>query len=322
MSEISSFSIEEMVACNIGHRIDRREFLRGMLLAAGAVTAGPLLSLPGCTAAQPTPTATPTSAPKPTTTPPTPAPKPAASKSVSPLSVPEGDPSVETAAITLPNEDATIIGYRAKPKGDGPFPTLLICHENRGLTDHIKDVARRFAKQGYVGLALDMLSREGGSDKIQDQSQIPNMFSNIPQERHVSDFQAGFRYLLTQPFVDKSRIGMIGYCFGGGVTWRAVTKIRELKAAVAYYGPAPAIEDVPNIQATVFGVYAENDSRINVGREPLEAALKQHNKSYQMKVYPGVAHAFFNDTGNNYNEAQALEAWKDTQEFLTKYLKS
>lgn len=298
-------------------RIERRLLLKGLLYTTAATVAnGSVLSMLGCSGTQPAPTAvsTPTSVP-------------AASPTVqgtptSPLSVAEGDPAIETSTVTFPGERAPITAYQARPRGTGAFPALLICHENRGLTDHIRDVTRRFAKEGYTGLALDLLSREGGTDKVEDPNQIPEMLTRIPPERNVADFEAGYRHLLTLPDVLKDRIGMIGYCFGGGVTWRAVTQIAGLKAAAAYYGPAPPLEDVPKIKAAVFGVYAENDPRINLGKEPLEAALKQHNKTYRIKVYPGVEHAFFNDTGTRYNEPQSLAVWKDTLDWFTRYLKA
>jgi carboxymethylenebutenolidase len=187
---------------------------------------------------------------------------------------------------------------------------VLVCHENRGLTPHIRDVARRFAKAGYVALAPDLLSREGGTE-TRDFDEIPGLLSNADPDRHVADFTAGFDYLQSQDDVDADRICMNGYCFGGGITWRCVTAIPGLAAAAPFYGPAPDLEAVPNIQAAVLGVYAEQDERINAGIEPLTEALDEAGVTYQINVYPGVEHAFHNDTGERYNEEQALEAWGD-----------
>jgi carboxymethylenebutenolidase len=336
MSDIVRRILEEGGGNIMEQRFERRRLLRGGLLVAGIAATGSLFTLLGCSTVAPSSTSTPSRTP--TSAPPTQAPKAAVTETpkttpkatetpkapasgTSPLSVAEGDPSVEASDIKFIHEGATILGYQAKPLGAGPFPAILICHENRGLMDHFKDVARRFAKQGYVGLALDMLSREGGTASIPDEQERVQVQARAPQERHVSDFQAGHLYLLTLPFVDGKRIGMIGYCFGGGVTWRMAAQDPDLKATVAYYGPRPPLENVPDISAVVFGVYAAEDPRINMGGEELEAALKANNKTYQMKTYPGVQHAFFNDTGARYNEEQSLIAWKDTLEFLQKYLK-
>jgi carboxymethylenebutenolidase len=113
---------------------------------------------------------------------------------------------------------------------------------------------------------------------------------------------------------------MTGYCFGGGITWRAAASIPELKAAVPFYGPGPELDDVPNIGAAVFGVYAEQDSRINAGKDALEEALMDAGTTYQMKIYPGVNHAFHNDTGERYVEGPATEAWNDTLAWFEMHL--
>jgi carboxymethylenebutenolidase len=113
---------------------------------------------------------------------------------------------------------------------------------------------------------------------------------------------------------------MTGYCFGGGITWRCATAIPELRAAVPFYGPAPELEDVPNIQAAVLGVYAEQDERINAGIEALEQALMDAGKTYDINIYPGVNHAFHNDTGERYIEAQATQAWNDTLEWFEQHV--
>jgi carboxymethylenebutenolidase len=145
-----------------------------------------------------------------------------------------------------------------------------------------------------------------------DRDQAPALLSAAPAERHVADFAAGLAYLLSLDYVDGARIGMTGYCFGGGITWRCAVALPELKAAVPFYGVAPDLDRVPNIEAAVFGVYAELDNRVNAGKDALEQALIDAGITYQMKVYPGVNHAFHNDTGKRYDEAQAPQAWLDT----------
>jgi carboxymethylenebutenolidase len=169
----------------------------------------------------------------------------------SPLSVPEGDPEVQAEDVTFPSQDAEITGYLTRPAAEGIYPAVMVCHENRGLTPHIRDVARRYAKAGYAAIAVDLLSREGGT-ATHASDEIGGLLSNAPPERHVGDFQAAFDYLQTLDFVDGERVAMIGFCFGGGVTWRSATAIAGLKAAAPFYGPAPELDQVPNIQAAVF----------------------------------------------------------------------
>jgi carboxymethylenebutenolidase len=195
----------------------------------------------------------------------------------------------------------------------------LVCHENRGLTPHIEDVARRFAKAGYAALALDLLSREGGTASL-DRDAVPGALTQAGAQRHVSDFAAAFDYLKSQTYVDQGRIAMNGYCFGGGITWQAATDVPGLKATAAFYGPSPDLAKVPTIKPAVFGVYAELDQRITGAMPALRDALDATDVRHQLTVYPGVDHAFHNDTGDRYVEAQATAAWNDTLAWFTKYV--
>jgi carboxymethylenebutenolidase len=232
------------------------------------------------------------------------------------------DPAIEAAMTQFPGQGATLIGYQARPKGEGPFPLVLVCHENRGLVEHIKDVTRRVAKAGYAALAVDLLSRQGGTDKVRDPAQVPGLLANAPMEQLVQDFQSGLVYMQGQPATRKDGAGMVGFCFGGGITWRAATKITDLRAAVPFYGPNPPLDDVPQIQAAVLAIYGELDQRINAGIPAIEAAMKQNNKVFEKVIYPGANHAFHNDTGANYNATAALDAWRRTLAWFEKYLKA
>ena len=311
--------------------ISRRAFIRRVAyITGGMATAVATMGLLGCTPSElPAPTE-PIPSPAPTAEPPTEIIEAAATSldtenlqpvpgAQSPLSVPEGDPAVVSSQVMFTSQGDEIMAYLARPAADGLYPAILVCHENRGLNPHIQDVARRFAKEGYVALAIDLLSREGGT-AAQDRDQVPALLSGAPAERHVGDFAAGLAYLQTLDYVDGDRIGMTGYCFGGGITWRSATALPELKAAVPFYGPAPDLEQVPNIQAAVFGVYAEQDDRINAGKDALEQALIDAGTTHQMKVYPGVNHAFHNDTGQRYVEEQATQAWLDTLAWFEQHI--
>jgi carboxymethylenebutenolidase len=237
----------------------------------------------------------------------------------SPLSVPEGAAGLVTTTVMFPSNGTEISGYLARPETGGAGPAVLVCHENRGLTPHIQDVARRFAKAGYVALALDLLSREGGTASL-DPDSVSGALTKAGAQRHVSDFSGGFNYLQSQDFVDPERIAMTGYCFGGGITWQAATELTGLKATSAFYGPAPDLEKVPDIKPAVFGVYAELDQRITGAMPVLRDALAATDVRHELKVYPGVDHAFHNDTSERYNEAQATAAWNDTLAWFGKYV--
>lgn len=248
----------------------------------------------------------------------------------SPLSVAEDDSRVDVEVVSFPGGDGeTVTAYQAKPATSAagtpealaPFPLILICHENRGLTAHIEDVARRYAVNGYLACAIDLLSREGGTSAIDDPSSIPAILTDGDPGRHVADFQAAITHYGSVTDADTTRIGMNGFCFGGGITWRAATAIPELKAAVPFYGPPPPLEDVPNIQAAVLGVYSDDPNDFaNEGLDDLRAALDEAGVTHQINVYPDSQHAFHNDTGQRYSETAALAAWGDTLAWFEQYL--
>ena len=254
----------------------------------------------------------------------------------SPLTVAADDPRVIAEEIEFPADDgATIMAYQARPSGagatpeaamgtpgaDGAFPVVLICHENRGLSDHIRDVARRWAVEGYLACAVDLLSREGGTAGVSDPAEVPAILSDTDPARHVGDFQAAVAHYGGQPAADSVRVAMMGFCFGGGITWRAATQIAELKAGAAFYGPPPPLDQVPNIQAAMLGVYSDDpDDFANRGREELAAALEAAGVEHEIKVYPNSQHAFHNDTGQRWNEEAALAAWADTVAWFAEHV--
>lgn len=231
------------------------------------------------------------------------------------------DPAIIASEVQIPAPDTNLIGYLARPSDETPAPVILVCHENRGLTPHIQDVTRRFAKAGYVGLAVDLLSRQGGSAAV-GQENVPGALGNISPDQFVEDFKSGWQYLQGQPFADAERVGMTGFCFGGGVTWRVATQMPELLAAVPFYGPHPPVEDVPNIQAAVLAIYGELDSRINSGIPAIEQTMQENNKIYEKMTYPNADHAFHNDTGSRYNAEAAKDAWERTLAWFEQYVRN
>lgn len=230
-----------------------------------------------------------------------------------------GNPVIEAGLIEFPGDGAALSAYMARPAGEGSFPVVLVCHENRGLTPHIQDVTRRLAEAGYVALAVDLLSRQGGTEAV-GSANVPGALGNTSPDQFVQDFLSGWRYLQNQPFAQAERVGMVGFCFGGGVTWLVATKFPELKAAVPFYGPHPAAGDVPGINAPVLAIYAGRDQRINQGIPAIEEAMAQSNKIYENVIYPDTDHAFHNDTGSRHAPEAAMDAWQRTLQWFEKYL--
>ncbi len=231
------------------------------------------------------------------------------------------DPAVIAGELQFPASDSMILGYLSRPVSGDTASVILVCHENRGLTPHIQDVTRRFAKAGYVSLAVDLLSRQGGSTALGTDN-VPGALGTIDPAQFVGDFKSGWTYLQGQPFADAARIGMIGFCFGGGVTWQVAVHMPELLAAVPFYGPAPDTSDVPSIHAAVLAIYGELDSRINSGIPAIEEAMKANNKIYEKVIYPNADHAFNNDTGTRYNAEAAQDAWIRSLAWFEKYVRN
>jgi carboxymethylenebutenolidase len=235
------------------------------------------------------------------------------------------DPAILTHNVTYEGKAGPVAGYLARPMKAGQYPGLIVIHENRGLDDHVRDVTRRFAKEGYVALAPDFLSRQGGTMKANPQGAgLPNIRELAPSQGVVEDAEAGIRYLRVLPDVRRDRMGVVGFCWGGGMAFITATQGRDLKAVVVYYGASPSPLDlVKDIQAPVLANYGEKDPNINKGIPDTEAAMKKYNKVYDYKIYPGAQHAFNNDSNpERYDAKAAKEAWERTMEFFKKNLKA
>ncbi|MBM3943341.1 MAG: dienelactone hydrolase family protein [SAR202 cluster bacterium] len=258
-----------------------------------------------------TPTLVPTATPTPTPPPPTSTPEPG-------TTVRPDDPRLQAGPVEFPGDAGAVKGYLARPQGNGPFPAMLVVHENQGLLPHFADVARRLALEGYAALAVDLVSRKGGT---LDPEQGITALREIPSDQLLADANAAVRYLQGQSYVRADRVGVTGFCFGGGISWLLAVRNPGIRAAVPFYGSAPPIAEVPGMKAAVLGIYAGNDNRINAGVPDLEAALKQNQKTYELMTYPGVDHAFFNDTKTQYNAAAAGQAWTKAMAWLDQHLK-
>ncbi|MDA0734126.1 MAG: dienelactone hydrolase family protein [Chloroflexi bacterium] len=291
-------------------KVARREFLRRMaLLGGGAVVGGTLLGSLACETA---PTATPVATAIPTIMP-----------ELGPgMTIDPNDPRIEAGPVEFSTAAGTVLGYMSRPKEGGPNPTILVIHENRGLLPHFPDVTRRYALEGYTALAVDLLSRKGGTDNFADSDQMRDALREITQEEFMEDLNASVDYLQTLSHVQADRIGVTGFCFGGGLTWLMAVRNPEIAAAVPFYGSAPPLDEVANLNVPVLGIYAGNDARIGEGVPGLEAALKEQNKQYQLTTYDGAEHGFFNDTGTRYHEQAAGQAWAAALGLFGEHLKS
>lgn len=190
---------------------------------------------------------------------------------------------------------------------------IVVVHENRGLNPHIEDIARRAALEGFITLAPDALTPLGGYPGTDDQGR--EMQAKRDKKEMEEDFIAAYDYLKQNKSCN-GKVGVTGFCYGGGIANMMAVRIAELSAAVPYYGGQPATEDVPKINAPLLLHFAELDTRVNAGWPAYEAALKENKKEYTGYIYPGVNHGFNNDTTPRYNKAAATLAWQRTFDFF------
>ena len=268
--------------------IERREFLKraAALGAAGLVTAQALM------------------------------PRYARAQTVSPE-----DKRIRAERVTYPSPGGNsdkMRGYLVQPAGQGPWPAVLVIHENRGLNPYIEDVARRVALQGTLALAPDGLSSWGGYPGNDDEGRA--MQANLDQAKLRTDMLNGARFLKDHK-LSNGKLGVTGFCWGGGVAnWLATELGAGLQAAVPFYGPAADTASVPKIKAPLLIQLAENDARINETYPSFEEALKKAGVRYQIHVYPGTQHGFHNNSTPRYNEGAARLAWQRTVAFFKKSL--
>jgi len=229
--------------------------------------------------------------------------------------VPENDPVLNVQRVSYDSPKGKVNGYLVLLKGNVKRPAVIVIHENRGLNPHLEDVARRLAKEGYLAIAVDLLSISGGTPKDEDGARQTHERTN--REDMIAEAVAGVTYMKNHP-ESTGKVGAVGFCFGGGVVNRIATDSPDLAAAVPYYGAQPPADKVPNIKAALLLQYAGIDDNINKGIDAYEAALKANNKKYTKHMYDGAQHAFNNDTNAaRYNKAAADLAWSRTLAFFS-----
>ena len=205
-------------------------------------------------------------------------------------------------------------------KASNPKGSVLVIHEKRGLTDHIRSLPPRFAGDGYSALAIDLLSEEGGTAAVGGEAEAAAALRQAPTERLIADLRAGIDDLERRE--RNAKTAVIGFCFGGGLTWQLLAAGEpRLAAAAPFYGPAPADADFSGSKAAVLAVYGELDSRVNATRDGAVAALQAAGLKHEVRTFPGADHAFFNDTGPRYNAAAATEAYQDVLDWFSTNLR-
>ena len=231
------------------------------------------------------------------------------------------DTRLKATYVTYPSpggNSGTMRGYLVQPAGNGPFPSVLVIHENRGLNPYIEDVARRCAVEGFLALAPDGLVPVGGYPGNDDDGRT--LQAGLDQGKLRTDMLNSARFLKAHA-LSSGKLGATGFCWGGGTTnFLAVSLGADLKAAAPYYGAAPVTAAVPDIKAALLINYAENDDNINNMWPAYETALKAAGTSYEMYKYPGTQHGFHNNSTPRYQEAAAKLSWERTIALFKKNL--
>jgi carboxymethylenebutenolidase len=230
------------------------------------------------------------------------------------------DPGIAAEYITYPSPrgHGQVRGYLVKPaKAEGKLPAVVVVHENRGLNPYIEDVARRLAKAGFLALAPDGLSSVGGYPGNDDKGR--ELQQQVDPAKLMNDFFAAVEFLMASD-ASTGKVGIVGFCYGGGVANAAAVAYPELAAAVPFYGRQADPADVPRIKAPLLLHYAENDANVNKGWPAYEAALKEHGKTYEAYVYPGTNHGFHNDSTPRYDRQAAELAWSRTLDWFRRHL--
>ncbi|HEX7547695.1 MAG TPA: YghX family hydrolase [Candidatus Methylomirabilis sp.] len=235
--------------------------------------------------------------------------------------IPKDDRRIRTEYATYPSPQGygSIRAYLVRPaETQGKLPGVVVVHENRGLNPYIEDVTRRLGVAGFLALAPDALTSVGGYPGDDDKGR--ELQATLNPKKMIEDFVAAAVYLKSNPACT-GKVGVVGFCYGGGVANTLAVRLPDLAAAVPFYGMQPAAADVAKIKASLLIHYAEVDERINAGWPAYEAALKANRVMYTAYIYPGTNHGFHNDTTPRYDEAAATLAWNRTIAFLNKTLK-
>jgi carboxymethylenebutenolidase len=291
--------IEDLIHLYIDGAFDRRELLKRVAVYTGSVATAMAAVGSEIMAQTAPPAGTPANA-----------------------SVPEDAPDIQWFWVDYAGETGTLRGYFARPRFETRrVPAIVVIHENRGLNDHIKDVTRRVARAGFVGLGVDLLSRVGGTEAFPNPTDATQALNRITGAQFLSDLGSAIEFLKVADFVRPTRIGTVGFCFGGGLVLNLAFNAPELVAAVPYYGTPPnPLPSIDNLNAKLLAIYSETDYNQN-GRIPeLLTGIVQRRKTIGLHLYQGTSHGFHNDTSPIYNPGAAADAWSKTIAFFSTHL--
>ncbi len=325
LNDTQRYFVEEHIEDFRDGLIGRRELIRRVAIVVGSAAAATTL-LAACdlsprsnASAAPTASTTATTSTSPgLVAQPFATPPPAATTDG--ITVKENDPRIAVSKPEIKGTDgASLMAYVAKPIVSGRVPGVMVIHENRGQTEHIRDVVRRAATAGFVAVNIDLTARQGGGDKLGDA--VTGAIGNLPLAQKLDDHAAALTYLKANT---SGAVGAVGFCFGGGEVWNLLAAGADLRGAAPYYGPQPSnYQDIgTKTKAATIAVYAEQDTRITATAPQMEEQLKKAGVPNQILVFPGVNHAFHNDTGARYAPEAAQKAWVATIEWFRKYLVS
>jgi carboxymethylenebutenolidase len=314
MTIIQQTQVEEIIETYRGGGLSRREFFQKLAYATGSILLAQQILLESGFAAEWEAYNWPEQAAQQGQPPPTPAESIAAGEKRLP-------PEIASEWVKFPSAEFEIGGYLCKPKKGATFPAIIVIHENRGLTEFVLDMAQRWAGEGLVAVAVDFLSRVGGTQKFESMQAAGQGIGSLERAGVVADLHAAVAFLKSRKDVRKGKIGVTGFCWGGGNTFNFATESNEIAFAMPFYGGPPPVEKVEKISCPLFGVFAESDTRINQNLPPVEARLKELGKDATIKIYPGTQHAFMNFTNpGRYNAEQAKAAWADVTAFVKKVI--
>ncbi|MFP4440443.1 MAG: dienelactone hydrolase family protein [Chloroflexaceae bacterium] len=289
-------------------QITRREFLTRAAAALGSMAAATTL-LAAC--GQPGPTGT-------GTTPPPVVDPTATTATTADAADTDSTEGLITEEVTYPDADgATLTGYLARPEGADPLPAVVVIQEWWGLNEHIRDVTRRFAQQGFVALAPDLYDGQ----VVTEPDEARKLVMELDMMEAVAEIRQGIDFLQQQEYVAGEAVGVVGFCMGGGLALNTARAEEDLGAAVAFYGRPLAPEEAQEVQVPVLGLYGAEDQGIPVDEvRQMQSALEEAGVKNEFQVYPGAGHAFFNDTRDSYAADAAADAWERTLAWFRTHL--
>src|SRR6202140_3125933 len=239
--------------------------------------------------------------------------------------VPADAPDLVTQDVQFPGDAGPLFAYMAQPLTDdpSPIPAVLVIHQNRGLVDYIKYVTRRVARAGYVGLGVDLLSRQGGTPQFPDPVTKMQAYNRTTQDQRRADLLSSLAYMKTLPSILPAALGSVGFCAGGGNCFDLAVNSPDVSAAVVFYGAPPnPIEMLDNLAGPLLGHYAELDRNLTGQTPAIITGLLSRQKTFGLHIYQGANEPFHDDTGPAYNPAAACEAWAKTIAWFHKFLKA